>query len=245
MFERFFFMHAHKTQPITITSADRGLPHCPPWTHSTHIPWVWTDACLPDCRHMVGGVCLRFLVPRRQAHHSHVPGGSAYHTTHTTSPIADNNNNWRRLLITVVLQEGFAVLQLRRHRQMSPIVVVVAMAVVVAAARFGHDRNGGNETTITTTMSMLLFRIHRERKNCCGAHKTLWEGRRQQQCEGRGACPSSTFAFTFRRFVCCGFVVLFVIFTLFCFHSFLSFANWFQLVVVVFLVDNLLFLLSF
>lgn len=108
---------------------------------------------------------------------------------------------------------------------MSPIVVVVVAVVVVrAAARFGHDRNGGNETTTTTTMAMLLFRIHREKELLRGTQNTM-RGEEGNSSGGRGACSSSTFAFTFRRFVCCGFFVLFVIFTLFCFHSFLSFAN--------------------
>lgn len=170
-------MQAIKAPPITITSADRELPLPPVIKLHTYSLGV-DRRRLPDCRHMVRGVCLRLLVPRRQANHGHVPGGSAHHTPHTTPPIADNNNNWRRLLIAVVLQEGFAVLKLRRHRQMSPIVVVaVAMAVVVvgAAARFGHDRNGGNETTTkTTTMPMLLFRIryvsHTQRGRIVAGH---------------------------------------------------------------------------
>lgn len=204
-------MQAIKSAADNDNECRQGTPPLPPviklHTHSLGVD----RRRLPDCRHMVRGVCLRLLVPRRQAHHGHVPGGSAHHTPHTTPPIADNNNNWRRLLFTVVLQEGFAVLKLRRHRQMSPIVVVaVAMAVVVvgAAARFGHDRNGENETTTTTTtMAMLLFRIryvsHTERGRIVAGHtQNTKEGWQHQ---GGGACPSSTFAFTFRRFVCCGF----------------------------------------
>lgn len=39
-----FFNAGHKkAPPITITSADRELPRCHPWSNSTHIPWVWTD----------------------------------------------------------------------------------------------------------------------------------------------------------------------------------------------------------
>lgn len=227
-----FFNAGHKSAADNDNECRQGTPPLPPviklHTHSLGVD----RRRLPDCRHMVRGVCLRLLVPRRQAHHGHVPGGSAHHTPHTTPPIADNNNNWRRLLITVVLQEGFAVLKLRRHRQMSPIVVVaVAMAVVVvgAAARFGHDRNGGNETTTkTTTMAMLLFRIRyvshtqREGELLRDTHKTQ---RRGGNTKGAGRAQAALSPSLSVDLFVAVFVVLFVIFTLFCFHSFLSFAN--------------------
>lgn len=225
-------MQAIKSAADNDNECRQGTPPLPPviqfHTHSLCVD----RRRLPDCRHMVRGVCLRLLVPRRQAHHGHVPGGSAHHTPHTTPPIADNNNNWRRLLIAVVLQKGFAVLQLRRHRQMSPIVVVaVAMAVVVvaAAARFGHDRNGENEsTTKATTMAMLLFRIryvsHTERGRIVAGHTKHKGGEATPRGRAQAALSPSLSVDLFVAV----FVVLFVIFTLFCFHSFLSFANWFQ-----------------
>lgn len=73
---------------------------------------VWR---LPDGRHMVRGVRLRLLVPRRQADHRHVSRGCAHHPAHPAPSISDNDHNgWRSLLaVATILQEGLVAAQIR------------------------------------------------------------------------------------------------------------------------------------
>lgn len=62
-------------------------------------------ALLPDCSHMMAGMCAWFLVSRWITDNSYMPRLCSYHFTYTTSSITDYNNRWRFIRFGTILKK--------------------------------------------------------------------------------------------------------------------------------------------
>lgn len=60
---------------------------------------------LPDCSHMMAGMCAWFLVSRRITDNSYMTCLCSNHFTYTTSSITDYNNRWRFIRFGTILKK--------------------------------------------------------------------------------------------------------------------------------------------
>lgn len=201
MFERFFFMHAHKTQPITITSADRGLPRLPT-VNTFHTHSLSVDRRLLTWLPSHGARCVSASPcasstgsPQSRAWWQCVP-----HDAHDFA-------HRRQQQQLAAASYHCRIAERIRCPPAAPAQANVADCCCCCGYGCGcggcccsfwtwSERGKWNNDN-NNNVNVAVSHSQGERKNCCGAHKTLWEGRRQQQCEGRGGVPKQHFRLHF------------------------------------------------
>lgn len=185
VWEVFFLIQAHKTPPITITSADRGLPRCP-----THIPWVWIDAYLTAVTWCEVCVCVSLCLVDR--------------LTTVTCLVAVRTTRRTRLRpspTTTTIGGGFLSLSYCRKDSLSSscagtgkcrrlLLLLWLWLWCVLLLVLDMIGTGEMKQRQQQQWQCCCFAFT-ERKNCCGAHKTLWGGKKATAVGGEGRAQAA------------------------------------------------------